>query len=348
MSAITPGHSAKASFYQLTPDHILSAAESFGGRATGHFMALNSYENRVYEVQMEDRTRRVMKFYRPGRWNVDQVNEEHDFLSELEGAEIPTVPPLRRHGQSLFCIQEGIVNDELSIDRNRSGSVSLGGGVLFAAFPKVQGQARSELNRDETAWLGRLIGRMHHVGQARRFEHRWHLNVELYGERSLQFVLGLEHVREPTRVRLESVARPWLSQLDQILARVPVQRIHGDLHASNLLWGEEGPFFLDFDDAVMGPVVQDFWLLISDFEKRDEFLQQFRPNYEIFSEFPLDQLGIINELRKLRRLRHAGWLAERWDDPIFPLSFPYFTEDQFFQELIRDLSDWGDSETRML
>ncbi len=316
---------SKLDFYELLPERILAAVERLNVRATGFCMALNSYENRVYEVGIEADARwpgaksLIVKFYRPNRWSHECIQEEHDFLSDLKQAEIPVVAPL-------------VFDDGQTLQQD--------GGLLFCVFPKAMGRSISELGKDEIAWMGRLVGRMHSVGALKKSKHRPLLNPQTYGEQSLDDLLNSSLVPEELQPLIADLEFTLLQPLeDRWYDCAPKQqRIHGDLHVSNLLWGEAGPFFLDFDDSCLGPKIQDLWLLLpGPLEECEDFFKLFVRNYEVFSPFPHEEVPLIEDLRKLRILRYSAWIAKRWDDPAFPLAFPDFGTREYFVRLLRDL-----------
>ena len=317
-------------FYELTPDRVLSAVErSTGLRCTGRALALNSMENRVYELEIEldekpaspsDRFV-IAKFYRPGRWSEEQIAEEHRFLFDLAENEIPAVAPKRfLDGASLHRMK----------DQN----------LWYAVFPKIGGRSPDELGDEDLARTGRLLARMHTVGAARPAPHRITLDPSVYGIDNLRYLLDLNLIpddfRTPFRTAVETICRvtePWFRE-------APAQRIHGDCHLGNLLLGREGLFFVDFDDMVQGPVAQDLWLLIPG---RDAWAQEklkiMLEAYDTMKPFDRRQLRLIEPLRALRFVHFAAWIGRRWQDPAFPRAFPQFGSERYWQELVRDLQD---------
>jgi Ser/Thr protein kinase RdoA (MazF antagonist) len=320
----------KGFFFDLTPDRVLEAVESTGLQCTGRCLTLNSFENRVYDVELETEeqselkhlsaNRRVVKFYRPGRWTQEQILEEHQFLADLNQAEIPAVAPLP-------------FPDGQTLQQTKSG-------IWYTIFPKVGGRAPDELSNEQLMRIGRLLGRVHNVGAARKAEHRIRLDTATYGHANLNFLLQgnwipLEHEKR-YRAAVEKIcqiAEPWLNA-------TPFQRVHGDCHLGNLLWNNSGSFFLDFDDMVNGPVVQDLWLLLPGrdaeaIRQRDVLLE----GYEEFRDFDRSSLKLIEALRALRIVHYTTWIAKRWDDPAFPLAFPKFNTHQYWSSEIDDLEE---------
>ncbi len=291
----------------LTPDVLLDAVESLGYRCDGRLLALNSYENRVYQVGLEDAPNNIIaKFYRPARWTDAQILEEHAFAASLADAEIPVVPPILNRGSTLHAFQ----------------------GYRFALFEKRGGRA-PELDRaDVREWIGRFLGRIHLLGSVTPFQTRPHLNIETFGKTPRQW-LSLSHIiPEDIRPAWLSVADLALEGIEQSFARageVNAIRLHGDCHIGNILYTDDGPHFVDFDDCRMGPAVQDLWMLLSG--SREEMAMQLRDvldGYCEFADFDYRQLHLIEALRTLRMLHYSYWLATRADDPAFQLAFPWF------------------------
>lgn len=315
-------------FFDLTPDKILDSIERFGLRCTGRCLALNSMENRVFEVEIEtaddvpaaDRFR-VAKFYRPGRWSKQQILEEHEFLADLDEAEIPVVPPLKdANGETLLTMKDAE--------------------IYFTLFPKLRARCDDDLNDDKLEQVGRLLARMHIVGAQKTFEHRIHLSLETYGENNLEFLMNSPLVPENFRPRIEQLANDIFDETEPRLDGVAFQRIHADAHVGNLLWQGDVPTFVDFDDVLMGPVVQDIWLLTpgrdeESLRRREKLLA----GYQMLRDFDHSTLTLIEPLRSLRMIHFAAWIAKRWDDPAFQRVFPTFGDLRYWAELVQDLSE---------
>lgn len=317
-------------FFALTPERILDAVEFGGRRATGYALALNSLENRVYEVELEDESRIVAKFYRPGRWSKQAILDEHGFLAELQAAEVPVVPPLAH--------DDGATLGELAVE---------GGVIYFAAFPKARGRAPEELDDDSLLQLGRLVARLHTVGAAHRASARPRLDPESYGRASLRVLVGEDAMSsfvppelrgrfsDAARAIVDACARLWPAAADDI-------RLHGDCHLGNLLAGQKresaGFFFLDFDDFCHGPPVQDLWLLAPG---RDDDADRQRgllaDGYEQMRRFDRRSLRFVEPLRALRILRYAAWIAQRWRDPAFQRAFPDWDDARSWQRELGEL-----------
>jgi Ser/Thr protein kinase RdoA (MazF antagonist) len=312
-------------FFSLTPDVVLRSVEESGLVCTGRCMALNSYENRVYDVEIEDddgkRERRIAKFYRPGRWTREQLLEEHGFIADLVESEIPAVAPmLFADGSTLRQTPEGI---------------------FYTIFPRVGGRSPEELSSEQLIRLGRLLGRMHAVGASRPAPHRISLTPATYGLKNLEFLLEGGWLPLEIRSRYEKAVHALCSWLEPRYAGLKLHRLHGDCHLGNLLWNDRGPFFLDFDDMVNGPAVQDLWLILPGRPNHDDDaraqLEDLLEGYEDFRVFDRSQISLIEGLRGLRFVHYAAWIARRWKDPAFPAAFPQFNSSRYWDEQLRDL-----------
>ncbi|HEX2830550.1 MAG TPA: serine/threonine protein kinase [Burkholderiales bacterium] len=304
----------------LTPALILDAIESAGHRCDGRLIALNSYENRVYQVWLDDGSMLVAKFYRPQRWSDAAIREEHAYALELAAAELPVVAPLIR-GSTLFEHA----------------------GFRFALYPRRGGRT-PELDDDETLrWLGRFIARIHAVGGTRAFAHRPRLDIATFGRAPSRYVLDNGFVPDDLKVTYASVVEDVLERVERAYERAgPTRaiRLHGDCHAGNILWTDDGPHFVDLDDARMGPAVQDLWMWLSG--SRDEMQRQLNAvmeGYRQFRDFDPAELWLIEALRTLRLIHYSGWLAQRWDDPAFPRSFPFFNTQRYWQDQVLALRE---------
>lgn len=308
-------------FLQLTPDRILDAVESYGYRCSGRVLQLNSMENRVYEVEVEcenPKSRfdnfKVVKFYRPGRWNDKQLEEEHEFLSDLERELVNVAVPERN--------KQGKLISELPKT-----------GMRYAVFPKVGGRLLDELGDKQLKKLGTTIARLHQVGIHKPLEERMTLNAENFGYASLDILKEADSVPEGFRQQYEDIAEELCDIAADLLDGVRMQRIHGDLHAGNILWMDENPLLVDFDDVVTGPVVQDIWLIVpgrdEDAVRRRDIVLQ---SYEELRDFDNRELDLIEPLRALRIIRFAAWIEQRWDDTTFQATFQRFRSPEFWRE----------------
>ena len=305
----------------LTPDCALDALDSVGLHADGRLLALNSYENRVYQMGVDGGAPVVVKFYRPARWSDAAILEEHAFTAELAAREIPVVAPLRLNGATLHAHA----------------------GFRFAVYPR-QGGRMPEFDRAGTLErMGRFLGRIHAVGAQRDFVHRPALDVETFGHASRDFLASGKWLPADLKAAWDSVVDHALASVAHCYARagaVRAIRLHGDCHAGNVLWTDAGPHFVDFDDSRMGPAVQDLWMLLSgEREEQQAQLNEILAGYEDFMEFDPGELHLVEALRTLRLIHYAAWLARRWDDPAFPAAFPWFNTQQYWQARILELRE---------
>jgi Ser/Thr protein kinase RdoA (MazF antagonist) len=313
-------------YQSLTPDLILDAVESLGFRCDGRQYPLNSFENRVYQVWLDDGTVLVAKFYRPERWSNQTILEEHAYARELTAREIPVVAPLADA---------------------KGATLHEAGGFRFAVFPRQAGRA-PELDDPETLrWLGRFLGRIHAVGRLKPFVHRPQIDIDTFGETPAQFVIENDFVPDDLADAYEAIVHDALDRVEQCYERagaVRNLRLHGDCHAGNILWtespGEPGPHFVDLDDCRSGPAVQDLWMLLSgDAAAMSVQLNHVIGGYREFCEFNAGELALVEALRTLRMIHYSGWLASRWHDPTFPVNFPWFNTQRYWQDQILALRE---------
>ncbi|MCC5856189.1 MAG: serine/threonine protein kinase [Idiomarina sp.] len=307
------------SFQQLTPDFILDALETVHIYPASGLLALNSYENRVYQFLDDDRQRFVLKFYRPARWTTEQIQEEHDFLAELAAVDIPVVQPLRFDGESLLHFQ----------------------GYRWCVFPSVGGRALEADNLDQLEELGRQLGRIHRVGAAKPFEFRPNLVSDEIVDEAVTTLLASELLPDSLRESFATI----LGHVSQRLNEVAWQdaqsiRLHGDCHVGNLLVRPDGMTLVDLDDARQGPAVQDLWMMLSGDRSQQQLqLETLLDGYEEFTEFQPRELRLIEPLRTFRIIQYMAWLARRWDDPAFPRSFGWFAEPRYWEQQILALKE---------
>jgi Ser/Thr protein kinase RdoA (MazF antagonist) len=305
-------------FAGLGPEVVLDAAASVGLEVDGRLFALNSYENRVYQLGRPDGML-VLKFYRAGRWSDAQIEEEHTFTAELAAAELPVAAPVRIEGQTLFKYQE----------------------FRFAAFPWMVGRA-PELDAPEARQIfGRTLARIHQIGALRPFLVRPKLGIQRLGWEAREQVLDGELLPEYLQERYESTSATLLEKVEltfQQAGDVRDIRIHGDCHMGNLLWNERGPVLVDLDDCAMGPRVQDLWMMLagSAGEQQRQW-SELLEGYSQFADFDFREVRLIEALRALRMIHHAAWVSHRWLDPAFPRAFPWLGEARYWEGYLRDL-----------
>jgi Ser/Thr protein kinase RdoA (MazF antagonist) len=308
-------------FYRLEPDTILSALDQFRLATDGRLLALNSYENRVYQVGLEDGRFVIAKFYRPERWSDAQILEEHQFTHELVEAELPVAAPLAFDGQTLLEHA----------------------GYRFALYPRLPGRA-PELDRPEhLKQIGRLLARIHNVSALRPFQARPRFGVAEFGEEPARFLLGENWLPSELRPAYETLTRDLLAGIRACFARagdVANLRLQGDCHPGNVLWAADGPWLVDFDDARQGPAIQDLWMFLSgDRDYMRARLGDLLEGYCAFREFDARELNLVEALRSLRMLYHAAWIARRWEDPAFPRAFPWFNSNRYWEEHLLSLRE---------
>jgi len=305
----------------LTPDAVLDALESIGLRGDGRLLALNSYENRVYQASLEDESSVVAKFYRPHRWSDAQLAEEHSFALELAEREVPVIAPMLLNGATLHRFRD----------------------FRFSVYPRRGGRTPELEDESVLEWIGRFLGRIHAVGALAQFAERPALDIESFGE-------------EPRRWLLDSGMIPpdlldaWRAVVDLALrgtrdcferaGSFRAIRLHGDCHAGNVLWTPAGPHFVDLDDARSGPAIQDLWMLLpGEAEAANRSLRALVSGYEQFRELQRDELALIEALRTLRLLHYSAWIGRRWDDPAFPAAFPWFGTQRYWQDRILEMHE---------
>jgi Ser/Thr protein kinase RdoA (MazF antagonist) len=312
-------------FADLTPDRILDAIESVGLVPDGRMFALNSYENRVYQIGIDDGTTRVAKFYRAGRWSDAAIAEEHAFVCELAEREIPVVPPLSLHGATLHHYE----------------------GLRFALFARIGGRPPELGDPSTREWMGRFLGRIHAVGALADYTARPAIDVASFGDEPRAWLLAHDFIPADLLPAWSSVSAQALDGVRRCFDRAgPLAqiRLHGDCHSGNVLWNESadapGPHFVDFDDSRMGPAVQDLWMLLSG--ERDEMSRQLGDvlaGYEDFHDFSPRTLHLVEALRTLRLIHYSAWIARRWDDPAFPPAFSWFNTQRYWQDRILELRE---------
>ena len=306
-------------YYALTPDHVLDAVEKIGLLPNGRFLALNSYENRVYQVGIEEQKPVVAKFYRPGRWSDEMIQEEHAFTIALAAQEIPVVAPMvDTHGTSLHVFD----------------------GYRFAVYPSHGGRAPEFDDPEHLEWIGRFIGR---IQQDEKFQYRHDLNIDRFAIEPIQVILQKSKLPDYLRASYQTITDELVAGIRHAYARAGTirnVRVHGDCHPGNVLWTNSGPHFVDFDDTMMAPAIQDLWMMVSgDRQERALQLSILLEGYETFRDFNRNELHILEALRAMRMIHYAAWLTLRWKDPAFPLNFPWFNTPAYWEQHILSLRE---------
>ena len=308
-------------FAGLSPDLVLDAVESVGLVTDGRQLALNSYENRVYQVGLDEAPPVIVKFYRPGRWSDGAILEEHSFTVELADREIPAVPPTP--------IGDSTLHDHT--------------GFRFSVTARRGGRAPELGDPDVLEWIGRFIGRIHMVGETRPFELRPTLDIASFGDEPREYLLANDWIPPDLKDAYRSVSEHALTGVRHCFERageIRLLRLHGDCHVGNMLWTDDGPHFVDFDDTRMGPAVQDLWMLLSgDRAEMSTQLGHVLAGYEDFRSLDLRELHLVEALRTLRLLHYSAWIARRWNDPAFPAAFTWFGNQVYWQNRILELRE---------
>ena len=301
-------------YARLTPDLVLDAVAAAGLRPDGRLLGLNSYENRVYQVGLDEGQPVVAKFYRPGRWSDAQIDEEHAFARELAEREVPVVAPLH------------------SLQHE---------GFRIAVYPRRGGRSPELDNPRTLEWIGRFIARIHAVGATEKFKHRETLNQKTFGHEQRAWLLEHDFIPPDLLDAWKAVTEQALSLVDGAFRfSYKSIRLHGDCHPGNILWTDDGPHFVDLDDARMGPPIQDLWMLLSgDRAAMTRQMSDVLRGYRDFMELDRRELQMIEPLRTLRLLNYSAWVARRWDDPAFPAAFPWFNTQRYWQDRILELRE---------
>jgi len=312
-------HPRAERFHRLTPEELFPAVERAGIRCTGRFNILNSYENRVYQFDGEDQSTVVAKFYRPGRWSREAIAEEHSFLFALRDAAVPVACPLP--------LDDG-------------STVGEAAGILYAVFPRVAGRVPQELDDEQLRTLGGLLATMHRVGAGFSAPHRPTLLPQTYGRDNLAWLVANDLLPREVRSIYASTVEALLQRIEPMFADLPLICIHGDCHPGNLLWAPQGPTFVDFDDFLTGPAVQDVWMLAPSADQ--EGVRQRRvivDGYRRVADFADEWLALVEPLRALRFVHYATWVARRWADPLFKRTFAHFGDLAYWQREVQDLRE---------
>lgn len=309
---------------QLTPELVIQAVESLGYLSDARVFPLNSYENRVYQVGIDEATPVIAKFYRPNRWSDEQILEEHQFSLMLNQLELPVVPPIQAP--------------------NTQSTLHRFGGYRFAIYERMGGQAPEPGDFDQLYRLGRLIGRIHAAGREKDFAFRPALDIDSYCTQPSQFLLEQHFIPAHLAARFEDLIQTLTQMIREQFAGVDglkLIRTHSDCHIGNILWNRDsGPWFVDFDDCRMAPAIQDLWMLLAgDRASQTAQLSEVLEGYEEFCSFNRAEIALIESLRSLRIIHYAGWLAKRWQDPAFPLNFPWFNTSNYWDKFLGELHE---------
>ena len=313
--------SEKTDYTDLGPDVILQAIDACGYETSGRMLALNSYENRVYRVELENAKPLVAKFYRPLRWSNEAILEEHAFAHEIAEAEIPVVPPMVVQGKTLLHFE----------------------GYRYALYP-LQGGRWPELNqRDDLVWCGRFIARIHALGRQSEFRQRNTISITRMAIEASQYLLEQKFIPTYLEDAYQSLTADLVDNIEQCFARAgkfQTLRIHGDCHRGNILWTDNGPHFVDLDDCCTGPAMQDLWMLLAgDRAEMTGQICDLLEGYNEFMDFDERELHLVEALRSLRMMHYAAWLARRWEDAAFPQAFPWFNTTRYWEDHVLELRE---------
>lgn len=308
-------------YAKLSPSDVLNSIEQFGYQCDGRLLALNSYENRVYRVGLDDGSSIVAKFYRPKRWSNESILEEHHYTQALAELEIPVVAPLEVDGKTLLETEDF----RIGLFNNRGGRA-----------PDLE-------DFDQLEQMGRFMGRIHQVGQSVPFQSRPTLDIDTFGNQPRDFILSKQFIPADLVQAYESLTQQLLTEAAQCYERageVPLIRCHGDCHPSNILWTDDGPHIVDFDDARMAPAIQDLWMFLAgDRSDQTAGLDAVLTGYTEFCDFDARQLHLVEALRTLRLIHYYGWLAKRWEDPAFKIAFPWFNTQRCWEDHVLSLRE---------
>jgi len=321
MSNYVWGDSETQFFFELTPDVILDSIEGLGFQTTGRCLSLNSFENRVYEIEyeIEDKNESIVaKFYRPGRWNEKQILQEHEFMQDLVSAEVPIVSNLIIESKTLFKTKKNP--------------------LFFCLYPKKGGRHHQEMSTEQLEILGRSLARLHNTGSIKKADHRIKISPETFGLKNLDYILNAKLIPHYLEKEYQSVVENICSLSQSLFANVDNIRIHGDCHLGNIIWRDEGMHFIDFDDMLIGPAIQDIWPCIGgndQYAKQDQSI--ILTAYEEFRDFNNAELKLIEPLRALRFIHFNAWIGKRMKDPAFVKPFEFYGTDQYWQTQVHDL-----------
>jgi len=316
---VDPQSPQTSAFHKLTPLAVAQFITQGGRGATGMFQILNSYENRVYALMMDDGSQLIGKFYRPGRWSDEAIIEEHQFLAKLEDAGVLVAPPL---------------------DLPDGSTLGLIHGIRYALFERIPGREPQELDPDQLERIGHDLAMIHSIGRNFHLRHRPVFTLDAWAETNLQFLLDHGTIPEEFEDAYEDAVDELLDAISPLFVELPVQPIHGDCHLGNLIWTHAGPYFLDFDDMVLGPPVQDIWLIAPSYDSDGVRQRQVLLDaYQCDAPFDSRQLDLVEPLRALRFIHFSAWIARRWSDPYFRHAFDYFGSAEYWRNEVADLHE---------
>tara|TARA_R110002072_G_scaffold1989_5_gene16580 strand:+ start:35682 stop:36701 length:1020 start_codon:yes stop_codon:yes gene_type:complete len=311
-------------FYDLDPVTVLNSIDDLGFKTTGRCLTLNSMENRVYEIELDDGSFVVAKFYRPGRWSEEQILAEHKFLLELEEAEIPVIAPIKMQGKTLFRLKGDKV-EKLAL--------------FFTIFPRKGGRAPEEMNEEQLQIMGRLLARIHNVGETSNADSRVRIDSDSFGISNLEFLLKNNFLPPHYKNPFEKVVRDICDVSKDLFKDKKYLRIHGDCHKGNVIMRPEGPYFIDFDDMLMGPAIQDIWLVTPATDMDGNMDREILIEaYQEMRSFNRSEIKLIEPLRSLRIIHFCAWIAKRSKDPAFQNAFPHFGTEEYWANQVHDLT----------
>lgn len=313
------GDSETQFFYDLDPVTVLNSIDKLGFKTTGRCLTLNSMENRVYEIELDSGEFIVVKFYRPGRWSLNQIQDEHNFLLDLAKDEIPVIAPIETEGKTLFKVDDHDLH--------------------FSLFPRKGGRAPEEMNEEQLQIMGRLLARIHNVGETREAKHRIKIDTESFGISNLNFLLKNKFIPMHYEGQFEKLVREICETSNDLFKDKKIIRVHGDCHKGNVIMRPESPYFIDFDDMLMGPAIQDIWLVTPAIDQDGNMDREILLEaYQEMREFNRAELKLIEPLRSLRIIHFCAWIAKRWEDPAFKNAFPHFGTEEYWANQVHDLT----------
>ncbi len=342
--ASAPATRDGSEFNRLDPNLILDAVDSSGLMTDGRVSALNSYENRVYQIGIEDSQPVVAKFYRPVRWSDDTILEEHAFTCELVENDLPVIRALTTAELANGARYQTDVDPLSQQAETENSLLHHFADYRFAIYPRAGGRPPELDDPDQLEVIGRTLARLHLVGELSEFKHRPTLDPMVWGQASKNTILQGDFLPAELREVYQGLVEDILNVVGQQFSAagsVSTIRLHGDFHPGNILWGaDDTPHLLDFDDCIAGPAIQDLWMFLSgDREYRTARVADILEGYTQFRDFDPRELQLVEPLRSLRQIHYAAWIAKRWNDPAFAKAFPFFAEQRYWDEHILALRE---------